>query len=207
MQGYSKIAAPLTQLLKKDSFNLDEKAQDAFEALKVAMTSLPVLAMPDFNTLFEVEADASGMGVGAVLMQKGRPIAYFSQKLSERQQHCSVYEKELMAIVLAVKKWQHYLTGQPFIINTDQRALKFLLGQRILAPDQKKWVTKLMGYRFDIKYKPGKENKAADALSRRDQGMEMQALTVWQYEGLRESEDEVDQDDGLKEVKERILTG
>lgn len=99
-----------------------------FEELKHAMTKVPMLVMLDFSQPFEIEADASKTRVGALLMQKGQPIAYFSQKLSERHQQCSVYEQELMVIVLAVKKQQHYLSSQPFVIETDQKGLEVTLG-------------------------------------------------------------------------------
>lgn len=90
------------------------------------MTIVPVLAMPDFSNPFEIEADTFGSGVGAVLMQNKRPIAYFSQILSKKARLSLVYEKELIALVFAIKKWRHYLMGHPFIIRTYQKALKFL---------------------------------------------------------------------------------
>ncbi|MCI50196.1 enzymatic polyprotein, partial [Trifolium medium] len=88
-------------------------------------------------------------------MQQGKPLAFLSQALLK-----SVYERELMAIVLAVQKWRHYLLGSHFVIKTDQRSLKYLLEQRLLEGDQQK----LLGYDFEIQYKEGKDNRAGDAL-------------------------------------------
>lgn len=148
VRNYGKIVAPLTALLKKDYFQWGREAQEAFEKLKEGMTTISVLAMPDFTIPFEIEMVASGKGVGAVLMQRGCPIAYFSQALLNKQQLKSVYERELMAIVLAVKKRHHYLLGHHFVIRTDQRALKYLLEHRQLDADQQRWISKLTGVLF-----------------------------------------------------------
>ena len=167
VENYRKIAWSLTQLLKKDSFKWGEGAQMGFEKLKKAMTSLPVLAVPSFTEPFVMETDASGKGIGAVLMQDGRLIACMSQVLFDRAQNKSIYERELMAIVLVVQKWWHYLLGQHFVLHTNQRSLKYLLDQRVMGEDQQKWVTKLLGYNFEIKYEVGNKNRAAESLSRK----------------------------------------
>uniref|UniRef100_A0A2N9HGB9 RNA-directed DNA polymerase n=1 Tax=Fagus sylvatica TaxID=28930 RepID=A0A2N9HGB9_FAGSY len=138
----------------------------AFERLKEACSQPPCLALPDFSKTFVVECDASGYGIGAVLMQVGRPLAFYSQALKGKALFLSTYEKELMALVLSVKKWRPYLFGQNFVIKTDQQSLKHLLEQRIGTPMQQKWISKLLGYHFVVEFKRGKENVVADALSR-----------------------------------------
>ena len=167
IKGYGEIAAPMTALLKKNSFVWSREATKAFEALKEAMVTPPVLGLPDFNKPFLVECDASGEGIGAVLMQDGKPLAYLSQALKGKNLLLSTYEKELLALVLAIQKWRHYLLGHQFKVRTDQQALKYLLEQRVGTPFQQKWVAKLLGFDFTVEYKCGRENRAADALSRR----------------------------------------
>lgn len=167
VKNYGSIARPLTDLTKKDAFKWNSEAQAAFDHLKAVMTSAPVLALPDFSSPFVIECDASGRGIGAVLMQHHKPVAYFSKGLSDKNLAKSAYEREIMALVLAVQHWRSYLLGTRFLVYTDQKSLKFLLHQRITTPDQQNWVAKLLGYDFDILYKPGRENRAADALSRR----------------------------------------
>ena len=93
-------------------------------------------------------------------------LFFFSKALGVRGQAKSIYEKEFMAIVLAIQKWRHYLICRHFIVWTDQQSLKFILEQRVIGVEYKKWVYKLLGYDFEVKFKPGSSNSAADALSR-----------------------------------------
>ncbi|GJU22562.1 putative mitochondrial protein [Tanacetum coccineum] len=164
--GYGKIARVLTDLIKKDNFLWSNEATQAFKNLQEVMTRIPVLALPDFSQEFVVETDASGYVVGAVLSQKGRPMAYFSKTLGTRARLKSVYERELMASVMAIKKWRPYLIGRHFIVRTDQRSLKCLLKQRVVTEENQHWLYKLSRYDFEIQYQSGKENNIADALSR-----------------------------------------
>ncbi|XP_056690204.1 uncharacterized protein [Spinacia oleracea] len=163
---YSLIRKPLTDLLKKGAFSWSDEAQTAFLSLKKALITAPVLAVPDFAKPFIVETNASNTGIGAVLMQENQPIAFISRALGPKWQRLSVYEKELLAIVFAVQKWEQYLLSSHFTIRTDQRSLKWLLQQKVSTPFQQFWLSKLMGFDYDIQYKSGKENLAADALSR-----------------------------------------
>lgn len=168
IKDYGKISLPLTRLLKKDAFGWDELAENAFQQLKVAITSPPVLALPDYTKEFVIECDASGVGIGAVLMQQGHPIAFLSKALAPKHLGLSAYEKELLALVYAVQKWGHYLMGNHFIIRTDHLSLKYLLDQKITTLMQQKWLTKLLGYDYEIIHKSGYENRVADALSRQE---------------------------------------
>ncbi|MCI28188.1 RNA-directed DNA polymerase (Reverse transcriptase), partial [Trifolium medium] len=143
------------------------------------MTTPPVLVLPNFEIPFEVECDAAGRGIGAVLMQQKQPIAFFSKALSEGNLTKSVYEKELMALVLAIQHWRHYLLGKSFVVYTDHKSLKHFLQQRITSPDQQCWLAKLLGYQFEVKYKPGLENKAADALSRCHGDVELSVMVSY----------------------------
>ncbi|KAL0332800.1 UNVERIFIED_CONTAM: Retrovirus-related Pol polyprotein from transposon [Sesamum calycinum] len=166
IKGYGTISKPLTSLLKKDAFNWNLEAETTFNHLKEVMTRALVLALPNFSKLFIVETDACGKRIGAVLMQEGRPIAYLSKTLAAKNMGLSTYEKKFLALLLAVTKWKHYLQGNHFVIRTDQKSLKHILDQRIDSILQQKWITKLLGLSYEVQYKKGNENRAADALSR-----------------------------------------
>ncbi|WVZ79446.1 hypothetical protein U9M48_027023 [Paspalum notatum var. saurae] len=118
---------PLTQLLKHKAFCWSDQATKAFFQLKEALTSTPVLALPNFNLPFTVKTDACGEGIGAVLMQQGQPIAYLSKGLSEKHKSLSIYEKGFLAVILAIEKWRSYLQRQKFTIITDHKSRLFLL--------------------------------------------------------------------------------
>ncbi|KAF2295858.1 hypothetical protein GH714_034617 [Hevea brasiliensis] len=122
--------------------------------------------MTNFDEPFVITTDASNTGIGAVLTQQDRPIAFMSRALGISKQTWSTYAKEMLAILQAVRTWRPYLLGHKFFIHTDQRSLKYMVEQRVITPEQQNWVSKLLGYDYEIVYKPGKENKVADALSR-----------------------------------------
>ena len=153
IKGYAQIAPPLTDQLRKENFGWNDAATSTFNTLKTAMVNAPILAAPNFSLPFVIETDASGHGLGAVLLQAGHPIAYYSKILGIRNRGKPIYEKELMAIVFAVEKWRHYLLGRHFIVRTDQWSLKFLLKQREVGQAYQRWVSKLLGYTFTIHYK------------------------------------------------------
>lgn len=171
IQHYGVISRSLTQLLKKNTkFSWTIVEQQAFDKLKQAMTQAPVLVLLDFSKPFTVETDASDLGMWAVLMQEGHPISYLSKAFGDNNKGLSTYEKECMAVLLAVDKWRSYLQQQEFILKTDHRSLLFLTEQRATTKLQQKSMLKLMDLSFKIQYKQGHTNKAADALSRMSDG-------------------------------------
>ncbi|KAK4271035.1 hypothetical protein QN277_019789 [Acacia crassicarpa] len=131
------------------------------------MISPPVLALPNFSDPFVIETDASGSGLGAVLCQNGHPLAYASKALTPSKRCLSTYEREILAILFAVKQWRSYLGGRKFFIRTDHLRLKHLLEQKDLNEQQFKWLHKLWGLHYEILYRKGSDNVVADALSRR----------------------------------------
>jgi len=168
VKDFSTIAAPLNEIVKKNVvFKWGEKQEQAFAALKEKLTKAPILALPNFSKSFEIECDASNVGIGAVLMQEGHPIAYFSEKLKGASLNYSTYDKELYALFRALQTWQHYLLPKEFVIHSDHESLKHLKGQGKLNKRHAKWVEFLEQFPYVIKHKKGKANVVADALSRR----------------------------------------
>jgi hypothetical protein len=178
VKNYSILAKPLTVLLQKKAFQWSADAQQAFQKLKLAMSSTPVLALPDFSQPFILETDACAFGVGAVLSQHNHPIAYYSKTLGVANQKLSIYEKEFLAIMMAVDKWRCYLQRCPFIIRTDHKSLCHLNDQVLGTDLQQKAMTKLMGLQYTFQYKKGVENVVADALSRMPPQSHLSALSV-----------------------------
>jgi hypothetical protein len=162
--NYGNIAAPLTSLLKHNAFTWTSAVDHAFQALKYAMCSTHVLALPDFTRTFVLQCNAFAKGTGVVLMQDGKPLAFTSKQISERHLCQSIYEKEMLSIMHVVDLWRPYLLGQRFQIKTDHQSLKYFLEHRISSPKQQKWVTKLFGYDYEIIYNKGKENVVVDGL-------------------------------------------
>jgi hypothetical protein len=131
ISGYSLICRPLHDLLKKGTYTWQPQHEHAFQTLKKALTTATVLALPNFSEPFILETDISGSGLGAVLMQKGRAIAYYSTALGPCNAALSVYEKEALAILESLKHWRHYFLGGKLIIRSDHQSLKFITDQRV----------------------------------------------------------------------------
>jgi hypothetical protein len=168
IRHFGIICRPLTNLLKKNvPFVWSPVVDDAFQTLKRALVQAPVLALPDFQQEFVIEMDACATGIGAVLMQHGHPLAFLSRALGPKNQALSIYDKECLAILLAIEKWKSYLQHAPFVIHTDQRSLIHLGEHKFNTKIQQKAFFRLLGLQYKIIYKKGKANVAADALSRR----------------------------------------
>ena len=168
ISGFSQIARPLTNLTKKDRpFVWTEQCEAAFQELKTLLTTAPVLVLPDSSQPFEVYTDASLMGLGCVLMQNGKVIAYASRQLRPHEVNYPTHDLELCAVVFALKIWRHYLFGAQFEVFSDHKSLKYLMDQKELNGRQRRWMELLSDYKFEIKYHPGKANVVADALSRK----------------------------------------
>ena len=200
MAGYSKMAWPQIEQLKKNNFGWNDEAEEAFQKLKSATVTVHVLALPDFSAPFVVETDESGHGLEAVLMQWQQPLAYYNHVFSARARHKLIYEQELMAIVFVLQKWRPYLVGRKFFVRTYQKSLKFLLEQRLVAIEHQKWVTKLLGSDFEVDYRPRIENKVVGALSHIPEEVNLAVLSIPQANTMDEVQQEVRADETLHKI-------
>ena len=126
-----------------------------------------------------LECDASGEGIGAVLMQNNHPIAFESRKLKDYERHHSIYHKEMLAILHVLTKFRQYLVGGKFKVKTDHNSLKYFLEQKELNERQQKWVSKIQAYDFEIEYVKGKNNVVDDALSRRPTTLSLMSISSY----------------------------
>ena len=163
---FSSLMAPLTDCIRRDGvFTWTAEAATTFEVIKTKLILAPILALPDFTQVFELHCDASKLGIGVVLSQRNRPIAFFSEKLAEARLRYSTYDVEFYAVIQAIKHWRHYLSHREFVLYTDHDALKHLSSQDKVSARHASWVSYLQQFTFVIKHTSGASNRVADALS------------------------------------------
>ena len=168
VKGYSMTAAPITRLLQKNvKYEWSEKCQRSFDKLKAFLTEAPVLTQPTCGREYVIFSDASLNGLGCVLMQEGKVVAYASRQLKSHEKNYPTHDLELAAIIFALKIWRHYLYGEKCFIYIDHKSLKYLPSQRELNLRQRRWMELIKDYDCVIDYHPGKANVVADALSRK----------------------------------------
>ncbi|KAL0561379.1 hypothetical protein IC582_001804 [Cucumis melo] len=168
VENFSRIATPLTQLTRKGApFVWSKACEDSFQNLKQKLVTAPVLTVPDGSGRFVIYSDASKKGLGCVLMQQGKVVAYASRQLKSHEQNYPTHDLELAAVVFALKIWRHYLYGEKIQIFTDHKSLKYFFTQKELNMRQRRWLELVKDYDCEILYHPGKANVVADALSRK----------------------------------------
>ena len=177
IDNYSKRTKNMNSLLKKGKpYIWAEAQQQEFEDLKNAFATAPILASADFTKQFILETDASNFAIGAILSQRGEdntehPVAFYSRTLAAAEQNYQVHDKELLAIIEALKHWRHYLIGSPLPVQilTDHRNLEHFMTSQLLNQRQIRWAQLLADYNFNLTYRPGAQQAKADALSRREE--------------------------------------
>ncbi|GKB39958.1 reverse mRNAase [Tanacetum coccineum] len=142
--------APITNCLKKVSFHWTKEAEESFNIIKEKLTTVPVLSLPNFDKVFKLECNACGTGIGDVLSQEGRAVAFHSEKLNDARQKWSTYEQELYAVVQAIKKWEHYLIQREFVVNSDHQSLKYFQTQMHLNKIHARWASSLEKFNYVI---------------------------------------------------------
>nr|GEV45590.1 putative ribonuclease H-like domain-containing protein [Tanacetum cinerariifolium] len=184
--NFSSISSPLTECMKGGRFTWTSEAAKAFKILKATVTEAPVLALPNFDEVFQVECDASRVGIGGVLSQNQRSIAFFSKKLNDARRKYSTYDKKFYAIIRCLDTWQHYLLNE-FVLFSDHEALKFINGQHKLKlkPRHAKWVEFIQAFSFVIQHKFGSDNQVTDALSRHHSLIMTMQIRVQGFDSFR----------------------
>jgi hypothetical protein len=168
IEGFLRISKPMAELLEKDKeFKWTSACESSFQELKKRLTTAPVLVMSDMEKPFSIYCDASGQGLGCVLMQDGRVVAYASRQLRKHEVNYPTHDLELAAVVHPLKIWRHYLMGKRCELYTDHKSLKYIFTQSNLNLRQRRWLELIKDYDLGINYHPGKANVVADALSHR----------------------------------------
>ena len=168
VEGFSKLAAPLTKLTRKEEkFVWSEACQQSFDELKRKLTSAPILTLPSGQDGYTVYCDASRQGLGCVLMQHENVIAYATRQLNKHEQNYPTHDLEFSSVVFALRIWRHYLYGVPCRIFTDHKSLQYLFTHKELNMRQRRWVELIKDYECTIEYHLGKANVIADAFSRK----------------------------------------
>jgi hypothetical protein len=166
IENFSKIAKPMTELLKINmSYVWLDECEASFQELKTRLTTTQVLTLPDASKDFVVYYDASRQGLGCVLMQGGKVVAYASRQLRKHEENYPTDDLELVAGIHALKIWRHYLMGNKYEVYTDHKSLKYVFTQSELNLRQRRWHELIKNYDLNIHYHPGKANVIADALS------------------------------------------
>jgi hypothetical protein len=197
-----KIANLITELQKKNKkFVWTEKCVEAFRRLKELLTIASILMVPDMDADFLVCTDTSKEGLGRVLMQDGRVIAYISRKMRRHEENYAMHDLELLAIVYALKVWRHYLVGRKFELRTDHYGLQHIFTQGDLNARQRHWSKLLSEYDFEITYIKGTMNRGVDSLSRRPRIFSVLPLQTNLREKILTSQRD---DDWYKEVEDFI---
>ncbi|GJT20973.1 putative reverse transcriptase domain-containing protein [Tanacetum coccineum] len=169
IEGFLKISKSMTKLTKKGvKFDWGDNQEDAFQLLKQKLCSAPILALPEGSEYFIVYCDASIQGLGAVLMQREKVIAYAPRQLKIHEKNYTTHDLEVGAVVFALKIWRHYLYGTKYTVFTDHKSLQHILNQKELNMRQRRWLELLCDYDCKIRYHQGKANVVADALSRKE---------------------------------------
>ena len=170
VKDFSRLAAPMTRLTRKGvKFEWDAKCDEAFEKLKTLLTTAPILVIPERGLGYAIYCDASVEGLGCVLMQLEKVVAYASRQLKVHEKNYPTHDLELNAVVFALKIWRHYFYGEKFEVFSDHKSLKYIFTQRDLNMRQRRWMEYMEQYDFELQYHPGKANVVADALSRKTQ--------------------------------------